>query len=710
MTRKMLINGRYADELRMAVVEEGVLQSYRVEVAEAEALRGNIYRGTVANIEESLDAAFVDYGVEKHGFLTRHDVVEQAYHRRRGGEGSRITDLLQKGRPILVQVEKDAIGTKGAALTTNVSFAGRYLVLQPFETTIGLSRKVEDEQTRKKLKEKVKGLVAGEGFGFIVRTNAVDQTKIALKADLDELVRRWKGVQESFEAGTGPALLHDDQDLIVQALRDHLDASIDEVLVDDEALFARARAYMDAVMPKSKTALTHYAERIPLFSRFNLEPQVAAIYKRSVPLPSGGSIVIDPTEALTAIDVNSGKSTSAGSQEETALATNLEAAVEVARQLRLRDLGGLVVVDFIDLRTPKRRRELEKAMKEAMKADKARSHVGHLSPNGLLELNRQRIGRALQLRTHRSCPTCGGTGRLQAPELLGLSLLRRIEAGAATGRMRRARVALHPQTAEAIQNKLRRQLAAVESTFKIAIELVAASDLSPSEDRIQWTEREPAPDGAVGTTAERPREEGAGRAEREERRTRERPREREAGRARSQERRARPEEEGSRRKGRKRRERGKERPREERSEATVAEEVATVAAAAAAPEPVREAEAAELPAPAERPTAPERDEAPLEGEDGLPLEGDAGEPREPGAGEGRSRRRRRRRRGRPPGERPPGAEGERPAAGASEAGEQAARPEPAAVASPADPAQRRRRRRGGRRRRGRGEGPEPAAD
>jgi ribonuclease E len=513
----MLINGRYAEELRMAVVEDGVLQSYRVEVAEAGVERGNIYRGLVQNVEGSLDAAFVDYGVEKHGFLTRHDVVEEAYHRREP-EGTRITDLLQKGRPILVQVEKDAVGSKGASLTSNVSLAGRYLVLQPFESIIGLSRKVEDEEIRRKLKEKVKGLVAGEGFGFIVRTNAVDQTKTALKADLDELVKRWHRVREAFEAGSGPALLHDDQDLVVQALRDHLDASIDEVLIDDQALFARAREYMDAVMPKSKTALTHYSERIPLFSRFNLEPQVAGIYKRTVPLPSGGSIVVEPTEALTAIDVNSGKATSGGSQEETALATNLEAAVEVARQLRLRDLGGLVVVDFIDLRTPKRRRQLEKAVKDAMKADKARSNVGHLSANGLLEINRQRIGRALQMRTHRACPTCGGTGRLQAPELLGLNLLRRIEAGAATGRMRRARVALHPQTAEAVQNRLRQQLSTVESTFRIAIELVSASDLAPSEDRIQWTEREPAPGeagaGSVehGPDAPRGQPDGAPRA------------------------------------------------------------------------------------------------------------------------------------------------------------------------------------------------------
>jgi ribonuclease E len=509
----MLINGQHAEELRMAITEDNILETYRVEVEEAGVERGNIYRGVVCNIEPSLDAAFIEYGADRHGFLARQDVVPQAYHRQPpdGVEWPRIEDVLCKGEPILVQVTRDAVGSKGAALTTNVSLAGRYLVLMPFDTAQGMSRKVEDEDLRRKLKDKVKSLVASEGFGFIVRTNAVDETKTALKADLDALVRLWRGVSAEGQEGLGPRLLHNDQDLVLQALRDHLDAAIDEVIIDHPTLHAKATEYLAAVMPRSKVAVTLYAERIPLFSRFNLEPQVAAIYKRVVPLPSGGSLAIDPTEALIAVDVNSGRATSGASQEETAHQTNLEAAVEVARQLRLRDIGGIIVVDFIDMRSPRARREVEKTLKDAMKRDKARFDVGHISGNGLLEINRQRIGQALQLRTHRPCPTCQGVGRLLAPELLGLHLLRRIEAGAATGRQSKARIALHPQVAEVVQNRRRAQLAALEAEYKIQIALVASPDLAPSEDKIQWTEREPAAEAGVPgdetSEARAPREE-----------------------------------------------------------------------------------------------------------------------------------------------------------------------------------------------------------
>ena len=258
--------------------------------------------------------------------------------------------MLEKGKPIVVQVEKDPIGTKGAALTTSLSLAGRYLVLTPFEDTRGVSRKVEDEDTRKKLKGLANGLDLPDGCGVILRTNALGQTKITLNRDLSALLRLWKRVQTAAMQGKGTRLLYTDQDLILQALRDYLDSSIEEVLVDDDEAFEKAKAYIEAFMPRSKTRLVRYAERIPLFSRYDLETQIDRIYERRVDLPSGGSIVIDATEALTAIDVNSGRSTRAATQEETALNTNVEAAAEVARQLRLRDIGGLVVVDFIDMR------------------------------------------------------------------------------------------------------------------------------------------------------------------------------------------------------------------------------------------------------------------------------------------------------------------------------------------------------------------------
>jgi ribonuclease E len=486
----MLINAQRPEELRVAIVQGNVLENYKVDVAEAGLTRGNIYRGVIASIQPSLNAAFIDYGAERHGFLAIQDVVPDAFYRRPSTPHPRIDEVLEKGKPIVIQVEKDPMGTKGAALTTALSLAGRYLVLTPFEDTRGVSRKVEDEDTRKKLKALANGLDLPDGCGVILRTNALGQTKITLNRDLSALLRLWKRVQTAAMHGKGTRLLYTDQDLILQALRDYLDSSIEEVLVDDDEAFQKAKAYIEAFMPRSKTRLIRYAERIPLFSRYDLESQIDRIYERRVDLPSGGSIVIDPTEALTAIDVNSGRSTRAATQEETAINTNVEAAAEVARQLRLRDIGGLVVVDFIDMRAAKGQRKVEKVLKDAMKADKARSTVGRISPNGLLEINRQRIQQALQLRTHRPCPTCNGVGRLASEEMVCLSLLRRVEARAATGSIQGARIGLHPELADALQNHYRRELADLEGEFDIEIEVIATAGLHRPDEKIEWQKRE----------------------------------------------------------------------------------------------------------------------------------------------------------------------------------------------------------------------------
>ncbi|HEX6902801.1 MAG TPA: Rne/Rng family ribonuclease [Thermoanaerobaculia bacterium] len=494
MSRRMLINAQRPEELRVAIVQGNTLENYKVDVAEAGLTRGNIYRGVIASIQPSLNAAFIDYGAERHGFLAIQDVVPDAYYRQPGTAHPRIEEVLEKGKPIVIQVDKDPIGTKGAALTTALSLAGRYLVLTPFEDTRGVSRKVEDEDTRKKLKALANSLDLPDGCGVILRTNALGQTKTTLTRDLSALLRLWKRVQTAAMQGKGTRLLYTDQDLILQALRDYLDTSIEEVLVDDDDAFHKAEAYVRAFMPRSKTRLTRYSDRIPLFSRYDLEPQIDRIYERRVELPSGGSIVIDATEALTAIDVNSGRSTRAATQEETALHTNVEAANEVARQLRLRDLGGIVVVDFIDMRASKNQRKVEKALKDALKADKARTTVGRISPNGLLEINRQRIQQALQLRTHRPCPTCNGVGNLASEEMVSLSLLRRIEARAATGSIQGVRIQLHPELADALQNNYRRELAALEEELDVDIEIVAAAGLHRPDERIEWKKRErPAP-------------------------------------------------------------------------------------------------------------------------------------------------------------------------------------------------------------------------
>lgn len=486
----MLINAQRPEELRIAIIDGNTLENYKVDVAESGITRGNIYRGTIANIQPSLNAAFIDYGAERHGFLAIQDVVPEAYYREPKGGTPRIEDVLEKGKPIVVQIDKDAIGQKGAALTTSLSLAGRYLVLTPFETTRGVSRKVEDEDLRRKLKAIANSFDLPEGCGVIVRTNALEQTKTTLTRDLAALLRLWKRVQAAAVQGKGTRLLYTDQDLILQALRDYLDSSVEEVLVDDDDAFQKAQAYMEAFMPRAKTRLVRYAERLPLFARYGLEAQIERIYERRVELPAGGSIVIEPTEALTSIDVNSGRSTKAATQEETAVHTNMEAAQEVARQLRLRDIGGLVVVDFIDMRGSKHQRKIEKALKDALKTDKARTTVGRISPNGLLEVNRQRIQQALQLRTHRPCPTCNGTGRLASQEMVSISILRRIEAQAASGSIQGARIHLHPELADALQNHYRKELAAIEEEFDINVEIVAAPGLHRPEEQVEWLKRE----------------------------------------------------------------------------------------------------------------------------------------------------------------------------------------------------------------------------
>ncbi|MFH1129862.1 MAG: Rne/Rng family ribonuclease [Pseudomonadota bacterium] len=492
MSRTMLINAERAEELRVAVVEKGVLESYRVDVAQAGLCRGNIYRGVVVNVQRNLNAAFVDFGAERHGFLAGHDVVPQSRHKKASQSAARpkIDEILEPGKPILVQVTKDAVGTKGAALTTNVSLAGRYFVLMPYDSRLGLSRKVEDEVSRDELRKRAGSLKLPAGFGFIVRTNAMDQTQLMLKRDLATLVQLWKRIWSDYSKSKGPILLYNDQDLIVQALRDYIDPNIREVLVDDEEAFKKAKDYKRSCMARSKVKINRYDSRIPLFSKFDLELQIDAIYQRKVPLPGGGSIVIDVTEALTAIDVNSGKTKQGTTQEETILKTNLEAAEAVARQIRLRDIGGLLVVDFIDMRASQDQRAVEKTLREAMKSDKARFSVGSISRNGLLEINRQQITASLQTRTHRPCPTCKGTGLLASAEQVGLGLLRRIEARAAIGQLKAVRVAMHPELADAVQNRRRKELAALEQEFDIQIEIIAASHLHRSDEQIEWVNRE----------------------------------------------------------------------------------------------------------------------------------------------------------------------------------------------------------------------------
>lgn len=484
----MFINAQIPEELRIAILnDESHLEIYRTEAAEHDLTRGNIYRGVITSIRPSLNAAFIDYGDERNGLLSMQDIVSDAYYQTpEEGKRPRIEEVLQVGKPIVVQVTKEPEGTKGSALTTNLSLAGRYLVWMPFDDTRGISRKVEDPEIRQRLKELAGALELPAGGGVIVRTNALDQNKAALSRDLNALLRLWKQTAADARKGNGTKLLYSDQDLIVQTLRDYLDTSINEVLIDDDEALKKAEAYKRTFMPRSRTKLVRYTQRTPLFTEYKIDAQIDSIYERKVSLASGGSIVIEPTEALTTIDVNSGKAR-ANTQEETALQTNTEAAREVARQLVLRDLGGLVVVDFIDMRAHRNQTAVVKALRDAMKTDKARSNVGRVSPNGLVEINRQRLQKALHLRTHRDCPTCEGSGRVPSPELLGHKLLRQIAARASATPTRRVDISLHPEVAQAVQNSRRQKLADLEREFGMDIVIEGTYRLSPSEVDFQWT-------------------------------------------------------------------------------------------------------------------------------------------------------------------------------------------------------------------------------
>jgi ribonuclease E len=487
LARRLLINAQKPEELRIAILDGDCLEGYQVEVGEGGAKRGNVYRGIVTNVQPSLNAAFVDFGDPKNGFLSVGDLVEDSWTRKpKKGGRPRIDEILEKGKPILVQVQKDMEGKKGSGLTTDISLAGRYLVFTPFDDKIGISRKVEDDDTRKKLREIASGLDIPEGGGLIIRTNALEQNKTTINRDFKALLRLWKKIRADFKKGKTPEMLHNDQEIVIRTLRDFVDANITEILVDTDDAYDIATEYMQVSMPRSKTKLVRYADREPLFSRFKLESQIDGIYDRRVGLRSGGSIVVDRTEALTAVDVNSGRSTRAGSQEETAYHTNLEAAREIARQLRLRDIGGLIVVDFIDMKSRSHRAAVEKELKEAMKVDRARHTIGRISSNGLVEINRQRIRKELNLQTHRPCPTCEGTGRIASVEMVGLNLLRRIESHAATTNLERVRIELHPELADAVQNGRRQQITDLEREFGITVEIIASNRLHRPEQLIDW--------------------------------------------------------------------------------------------------------------------------------------------------------------------------------------------------------------------------------
>jgi len=422
--KRMLINATHPEELRVALVDGQKLLDLDIEHTFREQKKSNVYKGRITRIEPSLEAAFVDYGAERHGFLPLKEISREYFSQPEQPGRKRIQDLVREGQEVIVQVDKEERSSKGAALTTFVSLAGRYLVLMPNNPRAGgVSRRIEGED-RTQIRQHLQMLDIPDNMGVIARTAGIGQDFEALQRDLEYLKQIWQAIVEAAEKAPAPFLIYQEGNVVVRALRDHFSEDIGEVLIDDESAFQAAQQFMTAMMPKVLNRLKLYDNDIPLFSRYQIEQQIESAFSREVRLESGGAIVIDHTEALVAIDVNSGKSTKGQDIAETAFQTNLEAAEEVARQIRLRDLGGLIVVDLIDMESPKHQREVESRLKEALKLDRARVQVGRISRFGLLEMSRQRLGASLEEASYEPCPRCSGTGQIRGCEGTALHVLR----------------------------------------------------------------------------------------------------------------------------------------------------------------------------------------------------------------------------------------------------------------------------------------------
>ncbi|UTW49893.1 Rne/Rng family ribonuclease [Bacterioplanoides sp. SCSIO 12839] len=461
--KRMLINATQSEELRVALVDGQKLYDLDIEPGTREQKKANIYKGKITRIEPSLEAAFVDFGAERHGFLPLKEIAREYFVKDPGPGRINIKDVVREGQEIIVQVDKEERGNKGAALTTQVSLAGRYLVLMPTNARAGgISRRIEGDE-RTQLREAMKGVQVPDKMGVIVRTAGIGRSSEELQADLDYLVNVWSAIQRASENLSAPYLLLQESNVIIRAIRDYLRQDIGEVLIDTQEAFDEAIAFVQQVIPQSEGKFKLYQDSVPLFNRYQIETQIESAFQREVKLPSGGSIVIDPTEALVSIDINSARATKGADIEETALNTNLEAADEIARQLRLRDMGGLVVIDFIDMMANKNQREVESRLKKALEMDRARVQVGRISRFGLVEMSRQRLRPSLGETSGHVCPRCSGTGVIRDIQSSGLSILRLIEEEAAKENTGQIRAIVPVPVASFLLNEKRNLIAAIEA-------------------------------------------------------------------------------------------------------------------------------------------------------------------------------------------------------------------------------------------------------
>jgi ribonuclease E len=477
--KRMLVNATQEEELRVAMVDGQKLYDLDIEVPSREQRKANIYKGKITRIEPSLEAAFVDYGAERHGFLPLKEVSSEYYVGDvDAGERPNIKDVLREGQDIVVQVDKEERGTKGAALTTFVSLAGRFIVLMPNNPRAGgVSRRITGED-RDIVRRSLEELNLHEGMGCIVRTAGVGRSAEELRWDADYLLSVWEAIKQVVLTQPSPFLIYQESNAIIRALRDYFSQDIGEVLIDDPDVFSEARDFMERVMPHNLRKLKLYEdEKVPLFTRFQIESQIESAFQHSVTLPSGGSIVIDHTEALTAIDINSARATKGGDIEDTALNTNLEAADEIARQMRIRDLGGLVVIDFIDMGPQRNQREVENRLRDAVRQDRARVQIGRISRFGLLELSRQRLRPSLGESTHEVCPRCNGIGHVRGVESLALSILRLVGEEARKERTAKVITQLPVDVCNYVLNEKRDWVNAIEERDGVQVVLVANPQL-----------------------------------------------------------------------------------------------------------------------------------------------------------------------------------------------------------------------------------------
>lgn len=497
MKKEMLINVLQPEESRIAIVEDGVLEELYVERSSAENYVGNVYKGRVVNIEPSIQAAFVDFGVGRNGFLHVSDIEYQYYKHLvedEAGDGRRppkhlnernarnkppIQRILQRGSEVLVQVIKEGLGNKGPTLSTYVSIPGRYLVLMPGLQRVGISRKIADEKTRRDLRQSMKNLRPPEGIGFIVRTAGIDRDEEDLKRDLSYLLRLWETIVRRLKKSPAPATIYEESDMMIRTIRDIYTGEIDNVWIDSDEGCERAKEFMKIVMPQHQDRVRRFDGNEPLFHSYGIEDEIARIQDRNVPISGGGSLVIDQTEALVAIDVNSGNFRADDDAETTAYRMNMRAAKEIARQIRLRDLGGVIVNDFIDMRDERHRRKVEHALRNAVRRDRARTRVLRISPFGLIEMTRQRIRPSLRRSVYEDCPCCNGVGQVKTAESMSIEVMRLVMSAASLDAVAEISVEVHDRVANDFHNRKRKELLEIEDDRDVRVLIGSRPDVCP---------------------------------------------------------------------------------------------------------------------------------------------------------------------------------------------------------------------------------------